>query len=126
MSKRILWTGKSLKALIIIFLLVDAIGKLIRHPIYVKGTTELGLPESSVAVLGAYLLLATIVYAFSRTAIYGLLFIVAYLGGEVAITCSAAQVGHPYLFPIVFAVIICAAEFLINPKIKNILSLKNQ
>jgi hypothetical protein len=123
-SKPVLWTGRVLKALIVIFLLVDAMMKLIKHPAYVKGTIDFGLPESSVAMLGAYLMIATILYVVPRTAIYGILFIVAYLGGAVAITFLAARGGHPYIFPIGFAAFTCAAEFLINPTIKTILSFK--
>ena len=123
-SKPVLWTGRVLKALIVIFLLVDAIMKIIKHPIYVKSTTDFGLPESSVAVLGAYLLIATILYVLPRTTMYGILFIVAYLGGAVAITFLTAKEGHPYIFPLVFAAFICVSEYLINPIIKNILSLK--
>jgi hypothetical protein len=125
-SKPVLWTGRVLKALIVIFLLVDASMKIIKHPIYVKASTDFGLPESSVAVLGAYVLIATILYILPGTAIYGILFIVAYLGGAVAITFLSAKEGHPYIFPLVFAAFTCAAEFLINPTIKNILSLKKQ
>ena len=125
-SKPLLWIGSVLKSLIVIFLLVDAIMKLIKHPIYVKGTVELGLPESSVAALGAYLLIATIIYVLPRTAMYGIIFLVAYLGGAAAITFLSAKEGHPYIFPIVFAVITCVAEFLINPTIANILSLKKR
>lgn len=123
-SKPVLWIGRVLKALIVIFLLVDAIMKIIKHHIYVKSTTDFGLPESSVAILGVYLLIATILYVIPRTVIYGILSIVAYLGGAVAITFLTAKEGHPYLFPLVFAAIICVAEFLINPTIKSILSLK--
>lgn len=125
-SKPVLWIGRVLKTLIVIFLLVDAIMKIIKHPIYVKSTSEFGLPESSVSVLGAYLLIATILYVLPRTVIYGILSIVAYLGGAVAITFLTAKVGHPYFFPLVFAVFICVAEFLINPTIKNIFSFKKQ
>jgi hypothetical protein len=125
-SKTVLWTGRVLKVIIVIFLLVDAIMKIIRHPIYVKSTTDFGLPESSVAVLGTYLLIATILYALPKTAVYGILFIISYLGGAVAITFISAKEGHSYIFPIVFAAITCFAEFLINPTIKNILSLKKQ
>lgn len=125
-SKPVLWTGRVLKALIVLFLLVDAIMKIIKHPIYVKGTTEFGLPVSCVVILAAYLLMATILYVVQRTAIYGILFLVAYLGGAVAITFLSAKEGHPYIFPIVFAIITCVAEFLINPSIKNIFLLKKQ
>lgn len=124
--KPVLWTAIVLKALLVIFLLFDSIMKVIKHPIYVKGTTEFGLPESSVAVLGAYLLIATLLYTIPRTAIYGILFLVAYLGGAVAVTFLSALEGHSYYFPIVFALICCIAEFLINPTFKNILFLKER
>ena len=35
-SKPALWTGRVLKALLVIFLMVDAIMKVIKHPIYVE------------------------------------------------------------------------------------------
>jgi hypothetical protein len=123
-SKPVLWTGRVLKALIVIFLLVDAIMKIIKHPIYVKGTVDFGLPESCVQVLGAYLLIATALFVYRKTAIYGILFLVAYLGGAVAITFAAAKDGHPYIFPIVFAILICVSEILINIQIKKALTLK--
>ncbi len=117
-SKPVLWIGRVLKALIVIFLLVDAIMKVIKHPIYVQGTTEFGLPESCVVLLGTYLFVATILYVLPGTAMYGILFLVAYLGGAAAITFLSAKEGHPFIFPIVFAIITCVAEFLINPTIK--------
>lgn len=123
-SKPVLWTGRVLKALIVIFLLVDAIMKIIKHPIYVKGTVDFGLPENCVQVLGAYLLIATTLFVYRKTAIYGILFLVAYLGGAVAITFATAKDGHPYIFPIVFAILICVSEVLINPQIKKALTLK--
>ncbi len=123
-SKLVLWTGRVLKALIVVFLMVDAIMKVIKHPIYVKATTEFGLPESCVVVLGVYLLIATILYVLPKTVMYGILFLVAYLGGAVAIAFLSAKEGHPYIFPIVFAIITCVAEFLINPTVKNIFSFK--
>lgn len=123
-SKPVLWTGRVLKALIVIFLLVDAIMKIIKHPIYVKGTVDFGLPENCVQVLGAYLLIATALFVYRKTAIYGILFLVAYLGGAVAITFATAKDGHPYIFPIVFAILICVSEVLINPQIKKALTLK--
>ena len=98
--------------------------KVIKHPIYVEGTTEFGLPESCVAILGTYLLIAAVFYVLPRTAMYGILFLVTYLGGAVAITFLSAKQGHPHIFPIVFAITTCVSEFLINPSIKNIFSLK--
>jgi hypothetical protein len=77
-SKPVLGTVRVLKALLVIFLMVDAIMKVIKHPIYVKGTTEFGLPERCVAILGSYLLIATVLDVLPGTAMYGILFLVAY------------------------------------------------
>jgi hypothetical protein len=49
------WIGTILKGLITLFLLFDAIMKIIKNPQAVEGTKQLGLPENCLMVLGAYL-----------------------------------------------------------------------
>ncbi|MBO9571222.1 MAG: DoxX family protein [Chitinophagaceae bacterium] len=116
------WTGRVLKAGIVIFLLFDAIMKVIKHPEYVKATTEFGLPVSSVQPLGIYLLLATVLYIIPRTVIFGALLITAYLGGAAAIMFAAGN-GQPFAFPIVFNIVLWIAEYLSNKRMRAILSL---
>ncbi len=113
------WVGWIIKMLVVLFLLVDAIMKLIQHPIYVKGTTALGVPEGVVAILGAYLLIATLLYTLPKTALTGMLMLMAYLGGAVAVTMVSAKAGHPYLFPVVFGAIIYVVEIVINPGMRD-------
>ena len=109
--------------LLSVFLLFDAVMKIIRHPDYVEGTEKLGLPASSVQPLGIYLLIATVLYIIPRTTVLGGLMVTAYLGGAVAITYAANNSAHPYIFPIVFAGAIWAAEYLRNRKIRTSLPL---
>jgi hypothetical protein len=115
------WVGTILKVLISLFLLFDAAMKIIKHTKAVESTVQLGLPEDSLQVLGLYLLLSTVLYIYPATALLGILFITAYLGGAVAIMYKANLGGHPYFFPIVIAVIIVLAEFLRNEKMKSVL-----
>ena len=115
------WIGTVLKGLTVLFLLFDAIMKIIKNPHAVEGTKQLGLPEDCLVVLGLYLFIATLLYLYNKTAIFGGLFITAYLGGAVAIMYAAKQEGHPYIFPIVFAVLMWGAEFLRNEKMRNVL-----
>ncbi|HEX9509159.1 MAG TPA: DoxX family protein [Puia sp.] len=119
-SKPIWWTGTILKGLLCLFLAFDAIMKLINNSQSVEGTKQMGLPESSVQFLGIYLLLSTILYIYPRTVMLGMLFLSAYLGAAVGITYRANIGGHPYIFPIVFAMFIVIVEFLRNGKIRNI------
>jgi hypothetical protein len=122
-SKPVWWTGTILKILLSLFLLVDAVMKLIKHPQYVEGTKQLGLPESCVQFLGLYLLIATLLYVFPRTVVLGLLFLMTYLGAAVAITYQVNNSGHPYVFPVMMALLLVVAEFLRNQKVRTILPL---
>jgi hypothetical protein len=122
-SKPLWWTGTILKGLLCLFLLVDAIMKLIKSSPSVEGTKQLGLPENCVQFLGVFLLISTALYIYPRTVMMGFLFLFAYLGGAVAITYSANIGGHSYIFPIVFAVFILLAEFLRNATVRNMMPL---
>ncbi|HXC06118.1 MAG TPA: DoxX family protein [Bacteroidia bacterium] len=121
--KAALWTGYILKTLFSLFLLFDAAMKVIRHPQAVEGTKKLGLPEECIPVLGIYLLIATVLFIIPRTAILGALFITAYLGGAVAITYQAKMEGHPYVFAIVFAVLLWISEYLRSEKLRQVFPL---
>lgn len=122
-SKPIWWTGVVLKVLLSLFLFFDAIMKIVEHPQYVQGTKDLGLPEASVQFLGIYLLISTLLYILPKTVMLGGLFLTAYLGAAAAITYSAAISGHPYIFPVVFAILLWVAEYLRNERVKKVLPL---
>lgn len=118
-SKPVWWTGTIIKGLLCIFLAFDAIMKLIKHPSAAEGTRQLGLPESCMPFLGVYLLLGMALYIYPKTVMLGTLFLAAYLGAAAGIMYRAGIAGHPYIFPIVFAVFIVIVEFLRNGKVRT-------
>ena len=118
-SKTAWWTGTILKGLLCLFLGFDSIMKIIKNVHYVDGTKELGLPENCIQLLGAYLLVGTVLYIYKRTVLLGCLFLFAYLGGAVAITYRAGIGGHPYIFAIVFAFLLLLAEYLRNSAVRK-------
>jgi DoxX-like family len=118
-SKPLWWTGTIVKGLLCLFLAFDAIMKVVKNPSVVENTMQMGLPESCIQVLGGYLLLSTALYIYPKTVMLGMLFLAAYLGAAVAIMYRAGIAGHPYIFPIVFAVFIVIVEFLRNGKIRT-------
>ncbi len=122
-SKTALWSGRILKGLLCLFLFFDSSMKIIKHPMAVEGTAQLGLPESCLQPLGIYLLIGPLLYIYNRTVFLGGLLITAYLGGAVAITYHAQKEGHPYLFPVVFAILVWVAEYLRNEKARAFLPL---
>ena len=114
-----IWVGRILKILLLLFLLFDAIMKIIKISYVLKATSQLGLPEPSIQPIGFYLLAATILMAVPRTTLLGGLLLTAYLGAAAGITFVAKLGGHPYLFPIAFCILLWVAELLQNQKLKT-------
>lgn len=54
-SQKILWTGRVISAVPVLFLLVDGVMKLFKPEIVVKSTVELGYSESVIIPLGIIL-----------------------------------------------------------------------
>ena len=94
-------TGYALSCLVILFMLMDVAMKLLRLPIVLETTAQLGWPSDSAMPLGVVLLLCTALYAWPRTSVLGALLLTAYLGGAVA---THARIGSPLLSHTLFGV----------------------
>ena len=103
-NQRMVWVGRIISALPVLFLLVDGVMKLVKPAVVVEATVQLGYPESVIVWLGVVLVACTILYLIPRTAVLGVILLTGYLGGAVA---THVRVGGP-LFPIIFPVILGA------------------
>jgi hypothetical protein len=79
------WIGYGLTALSTLFLLMDAGMKVLSAKPSITASVGIGFKESQVPVLGVILLLATVLYAYPRTALFGAVLVTGYLGGAIAI-----------------------------------------
>ena len=70
-GKAAIWTGRVISTLPALFLLFDAIMKLIKPGFVVQATGDLGFPESIIVPLGIVLASCTILYLIPRTAALG-------------------------------------------------------
>ncbi|MBN1985080.1 MAG: DoxX family protein [Prolixibacteraceae bacterium] len=124
-SKKPVVTGWIFSGLAILFLLFDAVGKLMKPEMVVEGTVTLGYPESVITGLGTVLLLCTILYAIPRVSFIGALLLTGYLGGAVA---THVRVENPLfshiLFPVYVAIFIWGGLYLRNKKLREIVFLK--
>jgi len=111
-SRATLWTSRVISVLCVLFLLVDAIMKVVKSTPSMEGTVQLGWPEDYVQGTGILLLICTIFYIVPRTNIIGALLLTGYLGGATAIMARADVSGHSYFFPIVFGILIWVPLFL--------------
>jgi len=125
-GKGALWTGRIITGIIVLFLLVDALMKVVESKPAMEGSVQLGWPEAAVQPIGIVLLLATILYVIPRTSILGAIVLTGYLGGATSIMVRAMQPGHPYLFPVVFGVLVWAGLFLRDEKIRALIPLRKE
>ncbi len=117
-SKKSLLAGRIISILSILFLLFDAVTKIIMIAPVVDASKELSIATSLIQPIGIVLLLCTILYAIPRTSILGAIVLTGYLGGAVAITVRSSLHGHPYFFPIFFGIIIWLGLYLQNEKLR--------
>jgi hypothetical protein len=121
-SSRRLWASRILFALVTLFLVVDAGGKLARLDPVVAGTLELGYPASSVVPIGLLLAIGVALYAVPRTAVLGAIYLTGYLGGAIA---THVRVGNPLpthtLFPVYVAGLLWLALVLRHPGLVSVL-----
>lgn len=114
-------TGKIISILCILFLLVDAGGKVIKESHHMEGSVALGWPADQVQAIGIALLISTILYIIPRTAILGAILLTGYLGGAIAIMVRA---GQPLYFAAVFGVLVWAGLYLRDEKIRALIPFK--
>lgn len=120
------WAGIIVSAIPVLFLLMDAVGKLIKPEPVVTGTVELGYPENVIVPLGVVLLICTILYAIPQTAILGAILLTGYLGGAVA---THVRVGSPLfthmLFPVYLGIMIWLGLYLRDVRLRSLIPLRS-
>jgi hypothetical protein len=121
-SKAMVWTGRILSGLSVLFLLMDGIGKLVKPAPVIEATTALGWSEGSMLTLGGLVLSATVLYVIPRTAILGAVLLTGFLGGAVA---SQLRVGNPLfshtLFPVYIGVMLWLGLWLRRRQFRGLL-----
>lgn len=122
-SKKALWTGRIISMLCVLFLLVDAIMKMIRESHSVEGTIQLGWPAYSVQSIGIILLACTVLYLVPRTAILGAILLTGFLGGAIA---TMARIGQPIIFPLIFGILVWCGLFLRDEKLRKFIPLRKE
>lgn len=118
-SNKALWTGRIISALCVLFLLFDAIMKIIQEPHAVEGSVQLGWSEHSLLGLGITLLVCTIFYIIPRTAIIGAILLTGYLGGA---TATMVRVGEPFFFSLIFGMLVWFGLFLRDARFRSFIT----
>jgi|SRR5215472_16858694 len=121
-SKRGTWPGRIITGLTVLFLIFDAIVKVLKLPVAVEGTVRLGYPARLVLAIGLAELLCLATYLYPRTAVLGAILLTGYLGGA---TATQVRVENPWFaFPIVIGVLVWAGLFLRNERLRDLVPIQ--
>jgi hypothetical protein len=86
-----LWTGRVLSGLVVLFLLFDGAIKLIPLDVVLTTSQEIGIPMHLARTLGVLTLACTLLYAWPRTAVLGAILLTGYLGGAIYVHVRAGS-----------------------------------
>ena len=120
-SKMQLWVGRLLSTLASLFLLVDGVMKLLKPPVVVKATLQLGYAESAIAGIGTTLLICTVLYIVPRTSAVGAILLTGYLGGAVASNVRAGMPLFNVVFPMILAGLAWSGLWCRDLRVRNLL-----
>jgi membrane protein DedA with SNARE-associated domain len=122
LSRKALWAGRVLSGVAVLFLLFDAIGKLLRPAAVTEGTVQLGWPVDVILTLGVLQVICLITYLIPRTAILGAILWTGYLGGAVA---THVRIDNPLfshiLFPVYIAALLWGGLWLRDRRVRALL-----
>jgi len=124
-TPKTIWVGRILSALAILFLSFDTIVKVLRLPVAIEGTTQLGNPESTVFVIGVIQLVCLVLYVIPQTSVFGAILFTGYLGGAIA---THLRIGSPLfthiLFPIYVALLIWGGLYAREPRLRAMVPIR--
>ena len=126
-SKTARWAGRVISALPVLFLLMDAVMKLIKLAPVVEATVKIGWPESLIIPLGIVLLVCTILYVIPSTSVLGAILLTGYLGGAVA---THLRIGDPLfthiLFPVYLGVLLWLGLYLRDARLRVLVPIRSR
>lgn len=120
-SKSMVLTGWIVSGLIILFLVFDAVPKILRLDFAVDATLDLGYPDNTVIWIGLILLVCTVIYAIPRTAVLGAILLTGYFGGAIATQMRLGENAW-LLFPFFMGVLAWIGLYLRDTRLRAVVA----
>ncbi len=124
-SNKALWTGRIMSGLVILFLIFDAVIKLVPLDIVNETSRELGIPEHLARTLGVLTLIGVLLYAWPRTSILGAILLTGYLGGAIYVHVRAGSPLFSHtLFGVYLGLLIWGGLYLRDGMVRALIPLR--
>lgn len=118
----LIWVGRVLSAIVILFLVMDGMIKVMRLDVAVNTTVQLGYPGTVVFGLGVMTLVIAFLYAVPKTSILGAILLTGLLGGAIA---THLRVGSPLFshlfFGLYLGVMAWGGLYLRDARLRNLI-----
>ena len=123
-STQTLWIGRIISGFAVLFLIFDAVIKVINIQPVVDASVQLGLPVGLAPSIGILLLVCLVVYVIPQTAVLGAILLTGYLGGAIAIQLRSGEALFPLVFPVIIGVLLWGGLFLRDPQLRALVPLR--
>jgi hypothetical protein len=120
-SKGMLWTGRVISALVVLFMLFDCITKIIKLPQVIDASVKMGFTVGMVVGIGWTLLACVILYVIPQTSVLGAILISNYLGGAVATNVYVHNPVFNSCFAIAFGVLTWLGIYLRESRLRALI-----
>ena len=121
-SKKRLWAGRIISALMVLFLLFDSGLKVMKLAPAVEATARLGYPTKLVFAIGIAELICVVLFGIPRTSMLGAILLTGYLGGA---TATQVRLEDPwFFFPVVIGVLVWGGLFLRDERLRALVPLR--
>lgn len=120
-SNTMVWTGRIISGIVVLFLLFTTTFGLINKAESAKQMARYGYPASDFVPISIVLLTCTLLYAIPRTSIFGAILLAAYLGGA---TATHVRASEPFFIPIVVGVLVWLGIFLREERLRALVPLR--
>ena len=124
-SKTMLWAGRIVSTLAVLFILFDAVLHLMKPAPVAVAFAQLGYPLDLAVGIGILELACLAIYVTPRTSLLGAILLTGYLCGAVA---SQLRVGHSFfetVFPIILGVLFWGGLFFRDGRLRAIIPLRS-
>jgi len=120
-SGKMVWTGRIVSALVVLFLVGGSSFGLIKHADMAPEMARMGFAASLGIKIPITCIICALIYAFPRTAVLGAILLTGYFGGA---TLTHIRIGEPFFFPILVAVLAWGGIFLRDARLRALVPLR--
>ena len=117
-STKMLWTGRIISALPVLFMLFGAVFSFAKPEAVAKDFSKYGYPESSLQRLIIVEMVCVVIYVIPATAVLGAILLTGYLGGA---TATHVRIGESFFLPVIMGVIVWLGLFFRDPRLRALI-----